>query len=677
MSDPERLAPVPPPPASAAEPTPVPPPPASAAEPAPVPPPPAADAADGPPGTAAESTAPPTPPPAAPPARPTPRWLSGLLGRLGRMARTDAAIGLLLAATYLTALSTTLDIGFSRDESFYFLAGEQYSRWYDVLVKEPKKAFTKAAIDEHFAYNPEHPALPKMLFGLSWRLFGEMRDPVQEPWVRGFYDRGKPPQTIFGGLSESTAMRLPALLFAAWLVYLIYRFGARFFNRRVGVVAALLYMGVPHAFWHSHLACFDMPIVTAWFLTAYCFLRAETGGLKWALLTGLAWGLALSIKHNAYFILPVFGLFFLLRRGAEFGFERREGGLRLKLPAVPLALLAMLVVAPIVYYLLWPKLWFDPIGHLKYYFGRHAHHEYYWAYYFGTLYTKPPFPVAFPFVMSAMTIPAPTVLLALVGLASAFWHTVTRWFSGLLARSGPAVPLAAPGVVLFVFLNFLIPFAIIAHPKVPIFGGTKHWMPGVPFLMLFAALGFEFVLRALGDLGALVKRLARPRWQAALGAVALAAFLVPAGYDTLHGHTNGSTYYNAAFGGFGAMGEHGMQREFWGNTAYSALPYLNENAPLHARVDFHDTTMEAVRMYWRENLLRRDIQPIWDLARAQFHLFHWHKEFLDLEANVKANMGVQVPAHVVAQDGVPLLNVYRRPPPEAPRRAAGEGGRQP
>jgi len=105
-----------------------------------------------------------------------------------------------------------------------------------------------------------------------------------------------------------------------------------------------------------------------------------------------------------------------------------------------------------------------------------------------------------------------------------------------------------------------------------------------------------------------------------------------------------------------------MQREFWGNTAFSALPYLNAEAPPGAHVDFHDTAWDSVRMYRRAGLLRADIVPVWDYKQADFYLFHWHKEFLDLEAEVKRDFGVQVPAFVVAQDGVPLLNVYRRPP---------------
>jgi hypothetical protein len=268
-----------------------------------------------------------------------------------------------------------------------------------------------------------------------------------------------------------------------------------------------------------------------------------------------------------------------------------------------------------------------------------------------------------------MTIPLPTVALFCAGLVRVFAGWIRWCVARLSARvrheASPASKYR-PGVVLFVFLNFFIPFAVIAHPQVPIFGGTKHWMHGVPFLAILAGLGFEWVYNAVSDLGAWFPRLGTRVARIAVTAVAGAAFVVPAAIDTLHGHTNGSTYYNAAFGGFGAMGEHRMEREFWGNSSYSSLAWANDTLPPGSRVDFHDSTWDAVRFYWRDGLLRRDLSPVWDCRNADAFLFHWHKEFLDLESDCRDDWGVQVPAFVATQDGVPVLNAYRRPPKPGP-----------
>lgn len=572
----------------------------------------------------------------------------------GKGGKRWTLVGIGLASAYFLLLLATLDIGFPRDEGFYFSAAEQYSYWFDDLLEDPIRAFSRETVERRFAANPEHPALPKILFGLSWRLFAKFPDQSDQS-MRIWYDGGKPPKTILGIMSESTAMRLPALLIASFLVYLVFRFGLHFFNPRVGVSAAVAWALLPHPFWHSHLACFDVPVTAMWFLTSYCFLRAERGGIKWAVLTGVAFGFALSFKHNAYFLPVVFLLYYIISRLRDIRLWKGEEGVSgLRLPPFPLAFLAMLFISPIIYYAFWPRLWYDPIGHLKWYFARHAEHEYYWAYYFGTLYTHPPFPIEFPFVMSLVTIPAPTTLLALYGAVVAIASRVRSLrFRSLEGHQDTSPP---RGTYLFLFLNFFIPFAVIAHPKVPIFGGTKHWMHGVPYIALFAGVGVDFVFRGLEAMWREREGLRRVSY-----VLASLVLVVPPLFETLYGHTNGSTYYQAFFGGYGAMGKYKMQREFWGNSAFSALEYINLTAPFGAHVDFHDTAWDSVRMYRRVGLLRPDIVAVWDYKQADYFLFHWHKEFLDLEAEVKDYFGVEVPSFVVAQDGVPLLNVYERP----------------
>lgn len=576
----------------------------------------------------------------------------------------DRLYAVLLGAGYFALLLATTDIGFPRDEGFYFTAGEQYSYWFDQLFDDPSSAFTKKAVDKHFAYNPEHPALPKILYGLSWRLFGTMRDAGADPGVRAWYQRGGPPDPILGLVRESTAMRLPAMFIASVLVGMLFLFGTQFFNRRVGLASALILATMPHFFWHAHLACFDVPVAAMWFLSAYAFFRAERGGWGWAVLTAVALGLAVSTKLNAYFLGPTFVVYVICSRALGVRVPVGEGRTGLGVMALLRITVAILVIVPLVHYALWPKLWFEPIEHLKWYFARHAKHEYYWAYFFGTLYTRPPFPMSFPFVMSAMTLPAPTVLLVVAGILRATWEVVTRvggrWCERLW-NEGATRPVREPGLMLFVFLNFLIPFLIIAHPQTPIFGGTKHWMQGWPFLALFAGLAFDAVLDAIHKVGQWFPRMGARRVQGVLTAAAVAGFALPLAWDTLHQHANGSTYYNALAGGFGAMGEHAMQREFWGNTAFGALPYLNENAPQGATIDFHDTAWDSVTMYYRDGLLRPDLRALWDFQRADYFLFHWHKEFLGLEADVRRIMQGAVPVHVVAADGVPLLNVFQRP----------------
>ena len=89
-------------------------------------------------------------------------------------------------------------------------------------------------------------------------------------------------------------------------------------SRRMGralasVFAAVSFFLVPRQFFHSApRGSFDVPIVTAWVFTVYCFV---TGARAAAVvdLTGLAFGLALGAKHNAYFIVVTLIPFILYR----------------------------------------------------------------------------------------------------------------------------------------------------------------------------------------------------------------------------------------------------------------------------------------------------------------------------------------------------------------------------
>ena len=200
--------------------------------------------------------------------------------------------------------------------------------------------------------------------------------------------------------------------------------------------------------------------------------------------------------------------------------------------------------------------------------------------------------------MSAMTIPVPVILLSLTGLARAFREWIRRRADRFQLIRRP-LPVRGNDTILFVFLNFLFPFLIIAAPNTPIFGGTKHWMPGVAFLAIFAGLGFETVLDAIRGLGERFAAFNRRTVRFAAALACLAVIMIPAARDTFHGHTNGSTYYNAAFGGSGQWGAWGCNANS-GATPLFGPAVVNENARKNAQIDFHDTAWDSVRMYWRD-----------------------------------------------------------------------------
>lgn len=92
----------------------------------------------------------------------------------------DAAIAVLLGLLSVAVLVATNDMGFVRDEAFYFADGEIYQDWF-VRVEDPgqrTKAMERKQILETWRNNSEHPPLDKILFGFSWRAFGRKLRPT-------------------------------------------------------------------------------------------------------------------------------------------------------------------------------------------------------------------------------------------------------------------------------------------------------------------------------------------------------------------------------------------------------------------------------------------------------------------------------------------------------------------
>ncbi len=357
--------------------------------------------------------------------------------------RWDLAVCALLAAAYLALLLATVhDLGYARDEGFYFQAARSYEAWFELLGADFAQAVDPATVDRYWSVNHEHPALMKSLFALSHRYLFTAWHVFREP---------------------GTAYRFPAMVISTLGVLSTYIWGARESGRLAGAVGALSLAFMPHVFHHAHLACFDMPVAALLLLTSYLFARSLEGGAGWAVATGISYGLLLDTKHNAWLLPGAFVLHLLLSRGKALLTQ-----VRAKRWPLPHAFLAMLLLSPLVFYAAWPWLWHDTLPRLRAYANFHLQHEYYNMEFLGQTYWKPPMPRLYAWLMTLATVPSITLLLFGLGLAVSAWRrargsTTLLWLSCLLVCYAPWWSDATP-----------------------IFGGTKHWLTAYPFLCLFA-----------------------------------------------------------------------------------------------------------------------------------------------------------------------------------------------
>ena len=514
------------------------------------------------------------------------------------MKRLPLLLGFLTAAAMAL---TQAEVGFTRDEGYYFTAAQSYEGWLRALPG------SLGETERYWSVNFEHPPLAKLSFAISHLLFST--------WLRA--------------LPDALAWRLPAFVFAGLLSYWLSLLALRR-SRAAAVLAPLLFWCAERTFFHGHLAAFDVPICAMTAGVAVAWLRvvepepAPPGGApgragpRPALWLAFVYGCALATKHNAWFLPPVLLVHALLLPGPA-----RARALR-SLPA--------LLLSPLVLFALWPLLWRDPARHLGDWISFHLHHVHYAWEYLGRELRAPPFPIEYPLVVDALALPLPAVALyALAGASLLVGFARRRLDAGRLLELG----VAGAGVLPFLLRT------------TPIFGGLKHWLV---FLALLAPEAAALLVRIAGASGV---RRALP--------LAAAAALVPGLWQIVHLHPYGTSAYGELAGDLPGAASLGMQRQYWSGNVTGVLPWLNAHCPPGARVYFHEVNVESYRAYQQAGLLREDLRYAAGPADAQYAALQWHREFRDREPETWNAFGTTRPAFGLYLDETPQVVVYARP----------------
>lgn len=429
--------------------------------------------------------------------------------------------------------------GLTYDEPIYVSIGARSAEWvarlFTSLFDDTLKQHLSAPVIARawFASKDMQPPLLQVLSGISNLLLGKH----------------------VGGL---LAPRLPTALFFGLAIAVVFWLTERAFDRPAGVFAALGLLFLPAFFGHAHLSTLDVPVSALILLTAATFYAAsEERSWSLALLSGLFLGLALLTKLNAAFLIGFLLLWTLL-------FHR---------PMLPRALVSFFIVPPLVFVAGWPWLWHSTLPHLKDYLGFHLQHYPVLVYYLGQLYQYAPW--HYPFVVTAVTVPAMFLLLMLAGIGYAL--------SGRSAYSGKKVKSsfrAAGWLLLICGVGYLLPSALPFTPK---YNGSRLFLPAFPFLMALAGGGFtliyELLYRRLEDVRSL-KEIGGLRGKLAL-LVGL-ILLLPAVRGLSRVYPHELAYYNAFIGGPAGARAHGFETIYWGGVYNDALPALNaaaKNAP--------------------------------------------------------------------------------------------------
>lgn len=518
------------------------------------------------------------------------------------------------------------------DDDFYVPAGISYGEWVlKALRFEP--VFNRAAIDQAFEPNHEHPPLAKIVFGLCHFLLRSWLGPTDSARV--------------GTMLFSTL--------AAWLVLgLALRHLGPDRGLRVGGLAVLAMATLPRFYFHSHAATLDVPVAAMYLAAASTALAAERSTAA-AILAGPVFGLALATKLNAPFLLLAYLPFVLITRGL-IGSRRiaRPKALGLPIPPIPLALISMGLIGPLVFFLLWPWLWAAPIERVTQYVAFHLHHYPIYFLYFGRVFVGDPIaPWHAPFMTTLFTVPSVTLVLAGIGFLAA-WPAIRLRRRFL---EGPDDDQRRAGDLwLFVLLNAAVTIGVVAFAGTPIYGGEKLFMPLFPFLCLLAGLGADVLYTSI------VEAWEGRAKQLALAVATLASLSGVALMLRFWGYP--LSEFNGIANGLRGATAYGFERQYYDLAYRDLVAWLNTEAGPRVKVHFLPNNWEYVRTfrwYQRAGEVRPEVEVVGSEQEAELIVLTHERRFARYGDDLSRVRGYQVLKEKLV-DGVPVWSVLRRTP---------------
>lgn len=449
----------------------------------------------------------------------------------------------LFLACFIGAFLTIPHYGLVWDEPVYFKSAAAYGEWFARL----SPARLRGPAIETYWYNPDdhHPPGGKLFMTFTGR------------WLRPW-------------LGEVGAFRAASCLLYAGVVTAVFLFVRRHGSAPAGLLSALLLALLPRFFAHAHFATLDMPTTFLWFLcVAFYYEGLFRRGASLFFAVFLGWGLA--SRFSFVVLILAFGLF------GPLIFRRRS----LRNTA------CLVIVSPLVFLLLQPLFWSDPLGAVQWNLQVNLERVRFWGhnpvFYFGRAYWES-YPLSYPFLMTLLTLPLATLVFFLAGSAHA-----------LLER--PKSPLK-----LYLLFHGLLPLLLFVHPQTPRYDGVRLFLQVFPFVTSLAGLGVQAFSLALQ------KRLATPLGRVATGA-AYALLCGASLWSLAQAHPYQLAYYGPLAGGVRGAARLGLETTYWGEVVGpEVLRALNESLPRNSRVLFAHFSQPVLHYYQQSGLLRPDLQ---------------------------------------------------------------------
>jgi len=417
-------------------------------------------------------------------------------------------------------------------------------------------------------------------------------------------------------LPADSAYHLPIVLWGIAGIAVLYLFLKEAVDKRTAVIGALFLALTPRFFGDMHNNMKDIPSAVAFALNVWLLWRLVRRKRPVDLfLAAGAFALAFNVKINAVYIPIVFTSWLLLQKNPKTVLQKQN---RLFLWYFPLSAVAAAV--------LWSVFWQHPVTQFLQLFstfgiGTNNIEVILNNQWFCSGSTVPRY---YPYWYLGITTPVPLLVFFCIGALLA----LRKRDSG--------------SVLLLFLLWFFIPLTRYLIPHIGVIDGIRHFEEAVFPVAALAAVGFTRALIALRKTG---KQLA---------AALLIGTFAWLGWNIASYHPYEITYFNELVGGVrGAFGNYDL--DYWGSSQKAAVAWVNEHAPLNARI--HIVMAAAVAGQY----LRPDLLPglnKYGYDDSDFVIFLNRQSFFYRFYYAYEYLLAHKPAYTVSVRGVPLTWVF-------------------
>lgn len=438
---------------------------------------------------------------------------------------------------------------------------------------------------------------------------------LREYWPNTIYQEGHPAGysffiamgkkiTSFPGscFYNADQYRFAPLFFFALALGIVYVKTGRYFGSFAGGAAVISILLIPRVFAHAQIGACDSLLMSFW-IFVWAFFDSALKNTSGTILWGILLGLALSIKFTAWLI-PIPFLFYLCS-ALLYGLNRKVF-IRILFLAFPISL--------IVFYLMNPPIWSDPVNGMKtfLYLNLHRNENFNIGIYFlkGFYNLDHPLPWYNAFFWIGITVPS--------GILFLFFYSLIRIPFKKTEKNDSII--SSRGMFFLLLLNFFLLPLIRSFPGVPVHDGIRLFVPAFLFLGIMAGIGASECWRSFPS----------GTGRSILLRIFVLLIFIASSFNILWYAPQWLSYYNLLIGGPQGARKAGMEiTYYWDGLDRDVLSILNpekdEDIPV-SKVLFSSFSQKTLDRYRKWGDLRVESRTVseggtlWDPQNYRYYV---------------------------------------------------------